>query len=141
MTEHDNRQDQKEFFLKGYNEMLRKIEPEKIICYNTPFLEMQGDIVFVDYELSSWKFMNDDPYAPSKYVKYICGEEPVPIGSNLIMKSGYVVGENDRDYNSIIQTGMGSAYGGQWKPAKLEDERFLGEPGEIKISYVKTEIG
>jgi hypothetical protein len=85
--------------------------------------------------------MNDDPYAPSKYVKYICGEEPVPIGSNLIMKSGYVVGENDRDYNSIIQTGMGSAYGGQWKPAKLEDERFLGEPGEIKISYVKTEIG
>lgn len=141
VSEHDNRQDQKEFFLKGYNEMLRKIEPEKIICYNTPFPEMQGDIVFVDYELSSWKFMNDDPYAPSKYVKYICGEEPVPIGSNLIMKSGYVVGENDRDYNSIIQTGMGSAYGGQWKPAKLKDERFLGEPGEIRISYVKTEIG
>ncbi|MCI1966287.1 MAG: hypothetical protein LKJ17_09200 [Oscillospiraceae bacterium] len=32
---------------------------------------------------------------------------------------------------------MGSAYGGQWKPAKSEDERFLGEPGEIKTSYDK----
>lgn len=137
VSEHDNRQDQKEFFLKGYNEMLHRIEPEKIICYNTPFTEMQGDIVFVDYELSSWKHMNDDPYAPSKYAKYICGEESVPIGSNLIIKSGYVVSGNDGDYNSIIQTGMGSAYGGQWKPAKLEDERFLGEPGEIKISYDK----
>lgn len=137
VSEHDNRQDQKEFFLKGYNEMLRRIEPEKIICYNTPFPEMQGDIVFVDYELSSWKYLNNDPYAPSKYMKYICGEEPVPIGSNLIIKSGYVASENDGDYNSIIQTGMGSIYGGQWKPAKPEDERFLGEPGEIKISYDK----
>ena len=55
VSEHDNRQDQKEFFLRGYNEMLRRIEPEKIICYNEPFPEMQGDIVFVDYDRSSWK--------------------------------------------------------------------------------------
>ena len=53
VSEHDNRQAQKEFFLKGYNEMLHRIEPEKIICYNEPFPEMRGDIVFVDYELSS----------------------------------------------------------------------------------------
>jgi hypothetical protein len=33
VSEHDNRQAQKEFFLKGYNEMLHRIEPEKIICY------------------------------------------------------------------------------------------------------------
>ena len=37
--------DQKDWFLAGYNEMLRRIEPEKIICYNTPFPEMQGEIV------------------------------------------------------------------------------------------------
>ena len=143
---HDNRQDQKEFFLKGYNEMLRRIEPEKIICYNEPFPEMQGDIVFVDYELSSWKYMNDNPYAPSKYAKYICGEEPLPVGSNLIIKGGYVVNENNEDYNNIIQTGMGSAYGGKWKPKKPADERFLGEPGEIKTTYkngyrIDTKIG
>ena len=34
-SEHDNRCDQKEWFMAGYNEMLRRIEPEKIICYNT----------------------------------------------------------------------------------------------------------
>ena len=36
--------------MAGYNEILRRIEPEKIICYNTPFPEMQGNIVYVDYE-------------------------------------------------------------------------------------------
>lgn len=137
VSEHDNRKDQKEFFLKGYNEMLYRIEPEKIICYNEPFPEMQGDIVFVDYELSSWKYMNDDPYAPSKYAKYICGEEPLPIGSNLIIKNGYVVNEESISYNCCVQAGMGSAFGGQWKPSpnKPMDQRFLGQPGEIKITY------
>ena len=35
---HDNRCDQKEWFLTGYREMLRRIEPEKIICYHTQVL-------------------------------------------------------------------------------------------------------
>ena len=113
VSEHDNRQDQKDFFLKGYNEMLCRIEPEKVICYNEPFPEMQGDIVFVDYDRSSWRCMNDDPYVPSKYAKYICREEPLPTGSDLIIKNGYVVNENNGNYNSIVQAGMGSAYGGQ----------------------------
>ena len=57
-SEHGNRQDQKEWFMTGYNEMLRRIEPEKIICYNTPFPEMHGNIIYVDYERSSWRYMN-----------------------------------------------------------------------------------
>ena len=57
-SEHDNRCDQKEWFMAGYNEMLRRIEPEKIICYNMPFPEMQGNIIYVDYEHSSWRYMN-----------------------------------------------------------------------------------
>ena len=40
--------------------MLRRIEPSVIICYSTPFTEMQGNIVHVDYELSSWKHDEDD---------------------------------------------------------------------------------
>ena len=44
--------------MKGYNEMLRRIQPEKVICYHTPFPEMEGDIICVDYELSSWKYMS-----------------------------------------------------------------------------------
>lgn len=57
-SEHDNRCDQKEWFMTGYNELLRRIEPERIICYNTPFPEMQGNIIYVDHERSSWKYMS-----------------------------------------------------------------------------------
>ena len=137
VSEHDNRQNQKDFFLKGYNEMLRRIEPEKIICFNEPFPEMQGNIVFVDYDRSSWRYMNDDPYVPSKYAKYICGAEPLPAGSKLVIKSGYVVNRNDEYYNNIIQTGMGSVYGGKWRPRNEFEERLWGKPGEIKVSYKK----
>lgn len=48
----------KEWFMAGYDEILRRIEPEKIICYKTLFPKMRGDIVFVDYECSSWRYMN-----------------------------------------------------------------------------------
>ena len=39
-------------FMRGYNEMLRKLEPEKIICFGSPFDEMQGNIITVDYRES-----------------------------------------------------------------------------------------
>lgn len=39
-------------FMRGYNEMLERLQPEKIIVFGTPFPEMQGDIVSVDYQSS-----------------------------------------------------------------------------------------
>ncbi len=39
----------KEGFLRGYNEMLRQIEPSAIICLGEPFEEMEGNIIVVDY--------------------------------------------------------------------------------------------
>ena len=36
-------------FMRGYNAMLEKIEPSKIICFGTPFPEMDGNIITVDY--------------------------------------------------------------------------------------------
>ncbi len=36
-------------FLNGYNEMLRRIEPNAIICFGKPFKEMKGNIIEVDY--------------------------------------------------------------------------------------------
>ena len=35
--------------MRGYNTMLEKIEPSKIICFGTPFTEMDGNIVAVNY--------------------------------------------------------------------------------------------
>lgn len=36
-------------FMQGYNQMLRTIEPSSIICIGSPFAEMEGNIICVDY--------------------------------------------------------------------------------------------
>ena len=40
---------EKELFMQGYNELLRKIQPSAIICYGKPFEEMKGNVIEVDY--------------------------------------------------------------------------------------------
>ena len=40
---------EKKACLKGYNKMLEHIEPETIICLGSPFEEMKGNIINVDY--------------------------------------------------------------------------------------------
>lgn len=117
VREHNNHSDQKEFFMKGYNEMLRRIEPSKIICYSEPFPEMQGDIIYVDYELSGWK--------------YLKGQTNVLNDKN---KGGRIIHKIMVQPDDILK-GTGSAYGGKWKPKKPDDERYLGNPGEIKETF------
>lgn len=134
-SEHDHRKDQKEWFLTGYKEMLLRIVPEKNICYNTPFQEMQGDIVYVDYERSSWRYLNyEQKTAHSNDLDcYKIGGAKQKIYDTIEM---YMVGK-----------GVGSAYGGEWKPSKPEDQRLIGNPGEIKVTYqkdgtkIETKIG
>lgn len=36
-------------FMRGYNAMLERIEPSKIICFGKPFPEMEGNILSIDY--------------------------------------------------------------------------------------------
>ncbi|MBQ2671430.1 MAG: DUF4417 domain-containing protein [Clostridia bacterium] len=142
VSEHNNHSDQKEFFMTGYNEMLKRIEPEYIICYHEPFPEMEGNIICVNYELSSWRYFNtDEAYRPSKYFEYISGIINKPKNCDIIKSYGYVLANNFK--------GMGSAYGGDWKPSpnKSDDARFLGEPGEKKVIFnrkgekIETKIG
>lgn len=45
---------EKHQFMRGYNEMLDRLQPENIIVFGTPFPEMRGNILQVDY-LSSRK--------------------------------------------------------------------------------------
>lgn len=47
------KQNKKEF-MHGYNYMIKKLEPEAIICFGEPFEEMTGNIITIDY-LSSRK--------------------------------------------------------------------------------------
>ena len=39
-------------FLRGYNAMLEKLNPESIIVFGTQFPEMQGNIIAIDYRQS-----------------------------------------------------------------------------------------
>lgn len=45
-------------FMKGYNAMLEAIDPSAIICFGTPFPEMEGNIIPVDY-ISSRKVVRN----------------------------------------------------------------------------------
>lgn len=36
-------------FMRGYQAMMEKIRPEAVICYGTPFPEMEGHVIPVDY--------------------------------------------------------------------------------------------
>lgn len=40
---------EKDLFMQGYGEMIRRLKPSKIICYGKPFPEMKGNIIEVDY--------------------------------------------------------------------------------------------
>lgn len=123
--EHGNHADQKDIFLKGYRELLRRIEPEYVICYSEPFPEMEGNLIYVDYEMSSWRHMEDD-IVPEESIKHTYGVLTKPPVRDIIRKTGYVC------------KGGGSAYGGSWKPKNKDDERFFGKPNTTKQSMDKN---
>lgn len=39
-------------FMRGYNEMLKRVNPSAVICFGSPFAEMRGNIIAVDYNSS-----------------------------------------------------------------------------------------
>ena len=147
VQEKEGREPQKDFFMAGYNEMMRCIEPEAVICYHEPFPEMAGNIIYINYELSSWQHMNDDiantPDAIESRAKTVGSND----GYRVTKYGGYV--ERYADHNStipighrvvkyggnVVQLGAGSAYGGNWVPKNEDAERYLGEAGQVKTTY------
>lgn len=122
---HGNHADQKELFMNGYRELLRRIQPEYVICYSEPFPEMEGNIIYVDYDLSSWKHMEDD-IVPAEAVKHTHPVLTKPLAYDRIVKKGYIC------------KGGGSAYGGEWQPKTEDAKRFKGEPNTIKRTRDKN---
>ena len=41
---------EKDLFMAGYRELMKRIEPSAIICYGKPFEEMSGNVIYVSYE-------------------------------------------------------------------------------------------
>lgn len=109
---------EKDFFMQGYEEMLRRLEPEAILCYSEPFPEMRGNVIVVDYaevnNLNSVKkvqvsgdqqfFYKDNPYIVKKVGFVVCagyghGRKLIPIGA----RHGNTPGGNRRQ-NKAFQS-------------------------------------
>lgn len=62
-------------FLLGYNTMLSVIKPPKIICFGSPYDEMQGDIIELKYsrisKISSEKSIIAYQYVNKEYNPYL----------------------------------------------------------------------
>lgn len=91
---------EKNFFLQGYNEMLRRIKPKAIICYCEPFKEMEGNIITVDYAQANNLSIPKKSYYFKQTYGYIWQEQPNNIlpqidttGKDFYIKknSGYVI--------------------------------------------------
>lgn len=110
-----------------YKIVHQRVEPEHIICYNTPFPEMAGNIISVDYERSSWKYLNYEPDFKAEDL------ERFKIG-----------GANDQVCDTMdayrIGKGGGSAYGGEWRPNPDKPNELIlrGEPNSIKKFFIQT---
>ena len=129
-SESEHHKAQKEWFMAGYNEMLRQIEPERIICYNTPFPEMQGNIVYVDYDRNSWRYMNYERSLPKEDLD--CYRIGGAIHKEYDIMEPYRIGK-----------GGGSAYGGQWKPNPNKPNEVIlqGPPNTIGRHYIPGKSG
>lgn len=129
-SESEHHKAQKEWFMAGYNEMLRQIEPERIICYNTPFPEMEGNIVYVDYDRSSWRYMSYERTLPKEDLD--CYKIGGAIQTKHDIMEPYRIGK-----------GGGSAYGGKWQPNpdKPNDMAFVGEPNSTQRHFIPTKQG
>lgn len=90
--------DEKQYFISGYNEMMRSISPSVIICYGSPFPEMQGYIIPVNYVETNNLTPQEKPYQSTDDLsayKFFCSPTPNPL-SQYIIAAGMGGGSNYR---------------------------------------------
>ena len=82
-----------------------------------PFPEMQGDIVYLDYERS---------YKAEGLEAFKIGGQSPPVYDTIVL------------FIDVQLKGGGSAYGGKRRPNpnKPADQRYVGTPGEIKTTIM-----
>lgn len=88
---------EKSLFMQGYNEMLRRIHPEAVICYGEPFDEMKGNIIVIDYaETNNFNRKSYDLYTPyvKHFIRYIECEKGM--GAAYKRESNSSVGQNQK---------------------------------------------
>lgn len=112
---------EKDLFMQGYEELIKRIEPSAVLCYGQPFDEMTGKVIVIDYAKTN---------SLSKWVK-IAGQPAKAI--------------TVRNDTVCLLKGLGRAGGGGgtalplkskpntrqslYKSGKLEQERYYDEAG------------
>ncbi len=102
---------EKDLFLQGYNEMLRRINPKAIICYSNPFEEMKGNIITVNYEETN--------NLNKKNHMFFCDTNPTPCFK--------------RAYGYVVTAGMGSG--------RIKIKLHLGRQGKHMPSHNNYIVG
>ena len=98
---------EKQLFMAGYKEMLRRNKPKAIICYGEPFEEMEGEIIVVDYAKTN--NLSQAKSLPQPVIKYVRG---------IIIKGGGSAGSNG-GHNTLSS-----------KPSQLK-HMFADRPGHL----------
>lgn len=119
---------EKEFFLQGYNEMLRRIDPKAVICYSSPFDEMKGNIIVVDYaetnnlksyENESKSIYNTIPEVYNGYIKWMSGHI---IAAGMGSGGGGYQSKRDELLNKASKEKLKNAINEMYRPnAKVGD--------------------
>lgn len=88
---------EKTLFLQGYTEMMKRVQPEAVLCYGKPFEEMDGRIIEIDYAKTN-RLAAENPGVPAKEEKCLGSSH----SSILVFKQGHVT-------SIWEEKGMGSA--------------------------------
>lgn len=124
---------QKDLFMQGYEEMVKRLEPETIICYSTPFEEMKGNIIAVDYQKTNNLTAQKKELETIALQKWTSGyvtkniQEPQTKQSNEKYFGGY-----------IVTLGMGSAFFGNREGRKRS---FVKIDSNKKANKIAKELG
>lgn len=93
---------EKDFFLQGYGEMLRRIKPKAILCYGAIFPEMQGNVIEVSYADSNHLNAHKKFWTTSLHSAFKQEVQAVQTTPRLAAGSLYVV-----KFGGLILSGYG----------------------------------
>lgn len=121
---------EKSHFLLGYNEMLQRIKPSKIICYGKPFDEMKGNIIEIDYAKTN-------NLSKCYFIKKVCGHIIKGGGS----ASGNSTGNPTTSNHSLPKQSKPNSKQVLYKNGKKIQEREYDELGNAKRDIDYTNHG
>ena len=124
---------EKDLFMAGYRELMKRIEPSAVICYGKPFEEMSGNVVYVSYE-------ETNNYHAKEYRQYLIHQIPqIPNDLTYEKGGGHAFGgnqfpKNDSQIKHIFRDKKGHV------PDTPENRNVMLETCNNENNYLGTDI-